>query len=57
MFKKKFEEFLRAQSNDTGACPSTLVDLANEVGIDFKISPGDNSKGIFVPWRVGAYVA
>ena len=39
-------------------CPATLADLADQAGIDFKISPGDNSKGgVFVPWRVGAYVA
>jgi hypothetical protein len=57
MFKKKFEDFLRA-SNEISACPTTLLELAEEAGIDFKVSPGDNSKGgIFVPWRVGAYVA
>ena len=56
MFKKKFEEFLRS-SNEISSCPTTLVDLAEEAGIDFKVSPGDNSKGIFVPWRIGAYVA
>ena len=54
MFKKKFEEFLAS----TDGVPSTLADLADVASIDFKISPGDNSKGgIFVPWRVGAYVA
>ena len=56
MFKKKFEDFLRA-SNETNSCPITLSDLAEQAGIDFKVSPGDNSKGIFVPWRVGAYIA
>ena len=56
MFKKKFEEFLRFQNNEDGVCPTNLADLAAETGIDFKVSNGDNSKGIFVPWRVGAYV-
>ena len=57
MFKKKFEEFLRASSENGGGVPTNLVDLAEEAGIDFKVSPGENSKGgLFVPWRVGAYV-
>jgi len=55
MFKKKFEAFLCSSEN---GIPTTLSDLADQAGIEFKISPGDNSKGgLFVPWRVGAYVA
>ena len=53
MFKKKFEDFL--QQSD--GIPSTLSALAEEASIDFKVSPGDNSKGIFVPWRVGCVIA
>ena len=54
LFKKKFESFL--QTTD-GVLPTTLMELSQQAGIDFKISPGDNSKGgLHVPWRVGAYV-
>ena len=56
MFKKKFENFL--QTSESAGIPTTIAALAEEAGIDFKVSPGDNNKGgIFVPWRVGAYVA
>ena len=54
MFKNT-EHFLQA-TNEISSCPTSLVGLADQVGTDFEISPSDNSKGIFIPWRVGAYV-
>jgi hypothetical protein len=58
LFKKKFEEFLKASHAASASCPSTLESLAEVAGIHVMVAPGDNSKGgVFVPWRVCVYVA
>ena len=34
-----------------------FYDVIDRRSLKFKICPCDNSKRIFIPWRVGAYVA
>ena len=58
LFKKKFEEFLKASHQASDSCPSTVEKLAEVAGIHIVTAPGDNSKGgVFVPWRICCYVA